>query len=103
MATTDLVLINRQIDTRDYLPGEFDQKTFADVEKWLKEKYPGQILELLKGAGAEQNIDRTVFKFEYVDPAGAVIPIESSDTVASVKKLSAQSHWIAEPLGGLDV
>lgn len=101
MGTTEnLILINRALNTRDYLPGDFDKKTFADVEKWLKEKYPDQIIESLRAAGAEPSLERTTFKFEYVDSAGQQVPLGPEITVGETKKLTKEVFWLAEPYGG---
>jgi hypothetical protein len=101
MATAEnLILINKALETRDYLPGDFDKKTFVDVQKWLMEKYPDRIIESLRAAGAEPSLDRTTFKFEYIDPAGQRLPLGLEMTVGEAKKLTKEVFWLAEPYGG---
>jgi hypothetical protein len=93
-----LILINKALMTRDYLPSDFDKKTFVDVEKWLMEQYPDQIIRAFGFLELDQALIRLRrLEFVYIDPARQWVPLGPEMTVGEAKKLTKEIFWDLTP------
>lgn len=104
MSEKDLVFTCSEIGTRDYAPKDLMKKQFRDVSDWLWKKYDNQILGFLKQSlgGLETSVDRdrAPLRFDYMDPAGKLVPIDHAEDTGAIAQITDQIFWHPQVIGG---
>ncbi len=107
MSEKELVFVCSEIGTRDYEPKELIDKKFSDVSDWLWEKYDKQILNFLKPnfSGLEsidsiEHKNRAPLRFDYIDQAGKLVPIDHAEDVWNTSQITDQVYWHPQVIGG---
>jgi len=103
MDNTELVLVCSEIGTRDYPPKELIEKKFRDISDWLWKKYDRDIENFLKEShsGLETpDRDRAPLRFDYIDLAGKMVPIDHAEDVRNISQMNNQVYWHPQVIGG---
>lgn len=107
MSNNELVLVCSEIGTRDYplkdKESELIEKQIRDVSDWLWKKYDGDIGNFLKEShsGLETpDRDRAPLRFDYIDLAGKMVPIDHAEDVRNISHITDQIYWHPQVIGG---